>query len=432
MHALVVGSGGREHAISTKLAASPLIEDVYCAPGNAGMARDGIIVAPIPINDHDALIRLCSDEGIGLVVVGPEAALMAGIVDDLQAAGTAVFGPNAEAALIEGSKEFAKQIMEAAGVPTAKHRVFTDFLEAEAFVHATGAPIVIKADGLAAGKGVVVATTEDEAIAALRRMLLDEEFGSAGRRVVVEEFLEGEEFSLMAFVSGTDVYPMVIAQDHKRALEGDRGPNTGGMGAYSPVPQISEEMVERSVNEILKPTAARMAEVGRPFTGVLYAGLIATADGPKVIEFNARFGDPEAQVVLPRMRSDLAKVMLDVLQGVEPQVEWDEDGCCVGVVVAADGYPGSPVVGGPLPDFDAYRQTTENVGDGGAPKVYFSGVEEKNGELVSAGGRVYLVSATAKNMADAQRRVYETLNEWDTQDTFYRHDIGYRALNPGL
>lgn len=418
MKVLVIGSGGREHAIAKALLAGPSVQSVVCAPGNPGMGRDGIEVADIALDNHAGLIELCQQDDIAFAVVGPEVALMNGVVDDLQAAGTPAFGPDRAAALIEGSKEFAKQIMDRAEVPTAAYRSFTDLDKALDYIAEVGAPIVVKADGLAAGKGVVVALTQAEAEDAVRRMLDDREFGDAGASVVVEEFLDGEEFSLMALVSGEDVYPMAISQDHKRALDGDLGPNTGGMGAYSPVPQISEDIVQRAVEEILVPTAAEMVQCGRPFTGVLYAGLILTEDGPKVIEFNARFGDPEAQVVLPRLRGDLGEVFVDLLEGRAPTMDWDDDIACVGVVAAADGYPGAPTVGHAIPEFELPEDA----------HVYYSGVASAGQGLASSGGRVYLVSGTGPDLASAREVAYGVLDNTDTTGLFHRTDIGHRAL----
>lgn len=425
MKVMVVGSGGREHVIAKTLLAGNATEEVFCVPGNPGMARDGITLADIAIGDQVGLTRFALEKGVDFVIVGPEQPLTEGLIDTLQAAGVRAFGPSAKAARIEGSKEFAKQVMSVAGVPTADYRSFSDFAEAAAYVTEHGAPIVVKADGLAAGKGVVVAFTVEQAVDALRDMLEDNRFGDAGARVVVEEFLEGQEFSLMSFVSGEDVYPMVIAQDHKAAYDGDTGPNTGGMGAYSPVPQISDDMVVSAVEDIVTPVAKQMAAQGDPFTGILYAGLIATEDGPKVIEFNARFGDPEAQVILPRLASDLGVVVDDLLDGRVPQIRWNDDLCCVGVVVAADGYPGAIKTGAALPSFKG-----EDVA------VLYSGVAEGEGSpasagdgaLVSAGGRVYLVAATGPTLRDAQAKVYDTLGRHDTTGTFYRTDIGNRGL----
>lgn len=418
MKVLVVGSGGREHMIAKTLLRGKSTAKVICAPGNPGIERSGFDVVDVEMEDQEGLVQLALEQEIDLVIVGPEKPLTEGLIDAFAKAGIPAFGPNASAARIEGSKEFAKEVMTAANVPTAAYRCFSDYDEAAQYVISKGAPIVVKADGLAAGKGVVVATTVDQALEALAGMLRDNRFGDAGARVVVEEFLEGQEFSLMAFVAGEDVYPMVIAQDHKAAYDGDTGPNTGGMGAYSPVPQIDDSTLQTAVETVLKPVATQMVAQGDPFTGILYAGLIATEAGPKVIEFNARFGDPEAQVILPRLDGDLGEIALDLLQGRKPKVAWHEDLCCVGVVVAADGYPGPITTGAPLPKFS-----------GTDVDVLYSGVAEGDeGALVSAGGRVYLVSGTAKSLAAAQEKVYAALRQAKTPLTFYRTDIGNRGI----
>ncbi len=416
MRVLVVGRGGREHVVSRHLGLSNLVETVYCAPGNPGMVADGIVTVDISEGDHQGLIDFAKANEVSWAFIGPEVPLIAGIVNDFEAAGVPAFGPHADAAAIEGSKEFAKELMSRHGIPTGSYRSFSEFEAARDYVLEQGAPIVIKADGLAAGKGVVVAMTTDEAIEALDSMLRADTFGAAGATVVVEEFLEGQEFSLLAFVRGADVYPMVIAQDHKRAWDGDQGPNTGGMGAYSPVPQIPENMVEQAVRTVVEPAARGMVEDGTPFTGILYAGLIATDEGPKVIEFNARFGDPEAQVVLPRLRSDLAKIIDDLLAGREPIIEWGRDEAVLGVVVAAEGYPGEYQKGARIPSFD------DSV------TVDCAGVAADDTGLVSYGGRVYLVKASGSTLQEAQDKVYAALAKAHTEATFYRTDIGNRAI----
>lgn len=418
MKCLVIGSGGREHAISKKLAASPLVEAVYCAPGNAGMKKDGIRLVNLAETEHEGLIEFVRSEGIAWTFVGPEIPLLNGIVDDFQAEGLAIFGPTKAAALIEGSKSFAKELMARQGIPTAESQTFSRFAEARKYIEAKGAPIVIKADGLAAGKGVVVAETIEAAVEAASEMLEHNRFGASGQQIVVEEFLSGEEFSLLAFVRDTEVYPMVISQDHKRAYNGDRGPNTGGMGAYTPVPQIPQTMVDQAVEEVLKPAVRGMKELGRPFTGILYAGLIATAEGPKVIEFNARFGDPETQVVLPRLKSDLAEIIDRLLSGKAVELTWESEGVCLGVVVAAEGYPENYQKGALLPDFS----TDPDV------SIYYAGVEERAEELVGAGGRIYLVEASGQTIEEAQEKIYSVLKVKNTDHTFYRTDVGSKAL----
>lgn len=415
MKILIIGSGGREHAIARKILNSPKVTEVYCAKGNPGMLSDGIQVVNIAEDDHEGLISYVKEKNIAWTFVGPEIPLLNGIVDDFQAAGLKIFGPNKAAAMIEGSKEFAKKIMVDNAIPTADYEAFTNYEAACAYVKEKGAPIVIKADGLAAGKGVTVAMTLEEALQALKEMMTDHRFGKSGDKVVVEEFLEGQEFSLLAFVRNENVYPMVIAQDHKRALDEDKGPNTGGMGAYSPVPQIPEEMVDAAVERILKPAASGMMKNDTPFTGILYAGLIATNTGPKVIEFNARFGDPETQVVLPRLTSDLAEIIDDLLNNKEPELTWSNQ-ASVGVVLAAEGYPNDYKKGMSVPEFN--DQVT----------VYFAGVTDDQGTIRASGGRVLLVEAESDSIESAQAKVYEALEEVNTTDYFYRKDIGAKSI----
>ncbi|MGH1647232.1 phosphoribosylamine--glycine ligase [Enterococcus gilvus] len=414
MKVLIIGSGGREHAIAKKMLESPQVTDVFCAKGNPGMKKDGIQRVDIAEDDHEALIAFAKEQGIAWTFVGPEIPLLNGIVDDFQKAGLKIFGPNKAAAMIEGSKEFAKKLMVNNQIPTAEYEAFTDYEAACAYVREKGAPIVIKADGLAAGKGVTVALTLDDALQALKEMMTDHRFGESGDKVVVEEFLAGEEFSLLAFVKDEEVYPMVIAQDHKRAYDGDQGPNTGGMGAYSPVPQISSEMVTSALEKIVKPAALGMIKNDTPFTGILYAGLIATEKGPKVIEFNARFGDPETQVVLPRLTSDLAQIIDDLLNNRKPELTWSER-ASVGVVLAAEGYPNDYKKGMDIPTFN--DQVT----------VYYAGVAEKNEAIVASGGRVLLVEAEADTIEAAQKKVYQALDEATTKNYFYRRDIGDKS-----
>ncbi|MBS5820428.1 MAG: phosphoribosylamine--glycine ligase [Enterococcus gilvus] len=414
MKVLIIGSGGREHAIAKKMLESPKVTDVFCAKGNPGMKKDGIQRLDIAEDDHEALISFAKEQGIAWTFVGPEIPLLNGIVDDFQKAGLKIFGPNRAAAMIEGSKEFAKKLMVNNQIPTAEYEAFTDYEAACAYVREKGAPIVIKADGLAAGKGVTVALTLDDALQALKEMMTDHRFGESGDKVVVEEFLAGEEFSLLAFVKDEEVYPMVIAQDHKRAYDGDQGPNTGGMGAYSPVPQISSEIVTSALEKIVKPAALGMIKNDTPFTGILYAGLIATEKGPKVIEFNARFGDPETQVVLPRLTSDLAQIIDDLLNNRKPELTWSER-ASVGVVLAAEGYPNDYKKGMDIPTFN--DQVT----------VYYAGVADKNEAIVASGGRVLLVEAEADTIEAAQKKVYQALDEVTTKNYFYRRDIGDKS-----
>lgn len=417
MKVLVIGSGGREHAIARTLLNGESVDEVCVVPGNAGIERDGIRTSNISLMNHAALIDFARGNEIDWVFVGPEVPLIEGIVDDFVAAGIPAFGPSKAAAQIEGSKDFAKQLMARHNIPTARYQTFDQLEPALAYVREQGAPIVVKADGLAAGKGVTVAMDEPSAVAVLEDIFVDQRFGSAGAKVVIEEYLEGQEFSLMSFVHGTDFWPMPIAQDHKRAYDGDEGPNTGGMGAYSPVPQIGEDVVAQAIETIVRPTVEAMDVEGYSFTGVLYAGLIATSDGPKVIEFNARFGDPETQVVLPRLTSDLGAGINAILHNQEPEFTWNTKSC-LGVVVASDGYPGTLTTGGVIPEFELE----------GDMQVYYAGVSEREGSLISSSGRVLLIEAQADTLQRAQQRVYSMLDSQEFPDMFYRHDIGYRAL----
>lgn len=417
MKVLVIGRGGREHVMAWKAAQSTLVDQVYVAPGNAGMTEAKLV--PIEESDHDGLVAFAKKENIELTLVGPEQPLLEGIVNRFQEAGLRVFGPTQEAALIEGSKTFAKELMVANGIPAAFSKSFTDYKEAKAYVEEMGAPIVLKADGLAAGKGVVVATTLHEALDSLHDMMENNQFGAASEKVVVEEFLDGEEFSLMALVEGEHVYPLVISQDHKRAFNGDQGPNTGGMGAYSPVPQISEDIVDHAVESILRPAASGLKADGRSFTGILYAGLILTNEGPKVIEFNARFGDPETQVVLPRMTSDFVQAVLNILDEKVPELTWSDE-AVIGVVVASGGYPGSYEKGKPITGLDEVSSRA---------LVFHAGTKNTEGQLVTDGGRVLLVASKGENLKQASRTVYKELEHVNVVDGFYRKDIGYRAIS---
>ncbi|MDR2465419.1 MAG: phosphoribosylamine--glycine ligase [Streptococcaceae bacterium] len=418
MKILVIGSGGREHAIAKKLSESQTVEKVFVAPGNAGMQSKKIETVMIKESKFDQLIEFAKENEITYTFVGPEIPLMKGIVDAFEESGQRIFGPSKAAAIIEGSKDFAKQLMVKYEIPTAKHQTFTELEAAKAYVLKVGAPIVVKADGLAAGKGVVVAETVEEAIDALTDMLEDNVFGASGSRVVIEEFLDGQEFSLLSFVDGEKVWPMVISQDHKRAFDDDKGPNTGGMGAYAPVPQLRDAMVQKAVEEIVKPTASGMVQEGRYFRGILYTGLIATKEGVKVIEFNARFGDPETQVVLPRLESDFALLIDAILDGREPTVHFREGGITLGVVVASDGYPGSVENGVKLPDFSTLESS----------QPIFAGVKEGVDGLVSNGGRVFLLVAEGKDMKEAQKKIYTDLAKLNLSGFYYRKDIGNKSL----
>lgn len=413
MKTLVIGSGGREHAIVEALSRSPQVEKIYCAPGNAGISELAECVA-IGVTDVDALADFAEKEGIDMTVVGPEAALAAGVVNRFNERGLKIFGPTKEAARIESSKEYAKQVMERYGVPTAGYRAFDNYEEALAYVKEGKIPTVIKYDGLAAGKGVVVAMSLDEADAALRDMLLDSSFGKG--RVVIEDFLEGPEFSFMCVVSGDKVYPLELAQDHKRAYDGDKGPNTGGMGAYSPVPFIGDDVKERALREIMEPVARGLVSEGNPFTGILYGGLILTEEGPKVIEFNARFGDPETEVVLPRLKSDIYALFDAALKKEDFNIEWDED-AILGVVLASKGYPGSYAKGAEIKGLDEIEGN-----------VYHMGTQLKDGKILTAGGRVLMVTGKGSDLEKAHAEAMKNLSKIECSTLFHRTDIGKAAV----
>ena len=414
MKTLLVGNGAREHAIAWKLAQSPLVSELLIAPGNAGTAALGKNV-PVGAEDVNSLLALAREEGVEFTVVGPEAPLAAGIVDRFQEAGALIFGPTAAAARIESSKSFAKDLMLRHGIPTARAEAFTDYGEALEYLAAAAAPIVVKADGLAAGKGVVVASTRDEARDALRRQMVEREFGDAGRRVLIEEYLEGGEISVFAFVDGEQVSELASACDYKRALDGDEGPNTGGMGAYSPPAAWNEEL-EREVRErIMLPTASALASLGSPFRGILYGGLMLTSDGPKVVEFNCRLGDPESQVVLPRLKTDLAAIMIDTVTGKLEglSLEWDERPC-VGVVLASGGYPG------------AYRTGREIRGlddPGEDALVFHAGTRLDADTVATDGGRVLTVCALGEDLAEARETTYESVDRIGFDGAQSRRDI---------
>ncbi len=417
MNVLVIGSGGREHAIAKQFSISPSVEKVFVAPGNDGMRQDVEVVA-IDTMDFAGLAQFAKENAIDLTFVGPEQPLAEGIVDFFTQRGLRAFGPTKAAAQIESSKSYAKDIMNKYNIPTAAHATFTEAEEAIHYIQAQGAPIVVKADGLAAGKGVVVAMTEAEAIEAVQDMIGNQRFGESSSRVVIEEFLDGEEFSFMSFVHKGQIYPMVIAQDHKRAYDGDKGPNTGGMGAYSPVPQISQDVVDVAYQTVVEPTIKGMEADGVSFTGILYAGLILTKSGPKVIEFNARFGDPETQVVLPRMQSDFGAFMSALMDEKPFDLQWSND-AMLGVVIAAEGYPGDVVKGNALPNLEALSASHA---------VYHAGTKLVDEKFVGNGGRVLLVAAKASTLQEAQEKVYAGIAtaEWD--NFFYRKDIGWRTF----
>ncbi|WP_394235713.1 phosphoribosylamine--glycine ligase [Niallia oryzisoli] len=418
MNILVIGRGGREHAICRKVKESPKVDKVFVAPGNAGMT-DVAELIQIDEASQEKLVEFALANNVGLTIIGPEVPLLEGLADRFAEAGLKAFGPKQKAAEIEGSKAFAKELMQKYHIPTGEYAVFTDYEQAVAYIKEKGAPIVIKADGLAAGKGVTVALTLEDALASIKEMMVDAKFGTASATVVIEEFLEGEEFSLMALVNGEKVTPLEIAQDHKRAFDGDQGPNTGGMGAYSPVEHIGQETVNTAIETVLKPAAKAMVQEGRSFCGVLYAGLIKTEKGPKVIEFNARFGDPETQVVLPRMTSDLVDVIEKVIDGEEVVISWDEQ-AMLGVVVASNGYPEEYEKGAVLHDLDKVSSDLF---------VFHAGTKlGDSGEFETNGGRVLLAGAKANSLKEAQEAVYKGLENLQCDGVFYRKDIGYKAI----
>ncbi|MCH5226283.1 MAG: phosphoribosylamine--glycine ligase [Muribaculaceae bacterium] len=410
---LVIGSGGREHAIVKSLAKSPKVEKIYCAPGNAGIALDAECVN-LKVDDVEGIVNFAQRHNIDLTVIGPEAALVAGLADAMNAVGCKVFGPTKDAASIESSKEFAKQLMVKYNIPTAKYESFNDYDKAYKYVQTLKAPYVIKYDGLAAGKGVVIAQDLEEADAALKDMLLHHKFGTG--KVIIEEFLQGPEFSFMCMVSGDKVYPLELAQDHKRAYDGDQGPNTGGMGAYSPVPFVSPEMREKALNEIMIPTAKALVKEGVPFTGVLYGGLILTDEGPKVIEFNARFGDPETEVVLPRLESDIFDFFNAVIDGKDFIPQWSHD-AVIGVVLASKGYPGQYAKGAEIKGLDKVNG-----------EVFHMGTFSKEGKFHVAGGRVLMVTAHGEDLPDANANVRKDIEWIECPDLFHRTDIGKAVL----
>ena len=420
MNILILGSGGREHALLWKLAQSPEATKLYAVPGNPGMAELAECVAG-SIEDNAAVVKLAQEKKIDLVVVGPEVPLMNGVVDALRAAGIKAFGPTKAAAELEGSKSFSKDIMKKYGIPTAKYEVFTDADAARAYIEKEGAPIVIKANGLAAGKGVIVAETKEQALDAVHEIMDDAAFGKAGSRVVIEAFMEGEEASLLAFTDGKTIRPMVSSQDHKRAYDGDKGPNTGGMGTYAPAPVMTKDMVEQATEKILKPMIAAMVKEGRPYQGCLYAGLMITEEGPKVVEFNARFGDPETQVVLPLLKGDLVKIMQACVDGTldTAAVDW-EDGAAVCVVMASGGYPKSYKKGYAI---DGLKKA-ESLGT----FVFHAGTAKKDGKVVTSGGRVLGVTARGGGIKEATEKAYKGVEAIRFTDEFHRKDIAHRAL----
>jgi phosphoribosylamine---glycine ligase len=420
MNILLLGSGGREHALAWKIAASPLTDRLYCAPGNAGIVREAECIA-LDIDDHAAVIAFCKSHDVDFVVVGPEGPLCAGIVDDLEAAGIKAFGPSRSAAQLEGSKGFTKDLCRANDIPTASYGRFREAVPAKDYVRAHGAPIVVKADGLAAGKGVIVAENVDEAEAAID-VILGGGLGEAGAELVIEEFLEGEEASFFALCDGEIAIALASAQDHKRAFDGDKGPNTGGMGAYSPAPIVDDAVTQRVMSEIISPTLRAMRAMNAPYKGILYAGLMITAQGPKLIEYNVRFGDPECQVLMPRLMSDLVPALLASRDGVLKSIDlrWYPEAALT-VVMAARGYPGPYAKASVIEGLDE-AAAVEGV------EIFHAGTKAEGDRLLANGGRVLNVSALGENVAEARARAYQAVSRIRWPDGFCRHDIGWRAL----
>jgi phosphoribosylamine--glycine ligase len=420
MRILVIGGGGREHAILWALKKSDKVKELFCAPGNAGSAKLAECV-PIAVSQFDELTAFAKDASIDLVFVGPDDPLADGIVDAFEAAGIPAFGPNKLAAEIEGSKIFMKDLLKKYNIPTAKYETFTDYETALSYLREQEVPIVIKADGLAAGKGVTVAFTREEAETALREAMVDKVFGDAGNQIVIEEFLEGQEMSILAFVDGETVKPMVPAQDHKPIFDGDKGPNTGGMGTYTPLPHIPQSIVDDAIANIIIPTAKAMVSEGRPFRGVLFAGLMITKDGPKTIEFNARMGDPETQVVLPRLKTDLVDIVLAAMNGRlgEMDIEWSDE-AAVCVIAASEGYPGSYPKGRAITGIEAAEAQ--------GALVFHAGTAFKDGELVTSGGRVLGIVGLGRDIAEARNRAYEAVSVIEFEGMQNRNDIAAKAL----
>ena len=414
MKVLVVGSGGREHAICWKLKQSPKVTELYCAPGNGGIAQIARCV-DIKATDVDAMVKWAKDNAMDLVVVAPDDPLALGMVDALEAAGVPAFGPRQNAAIIEASKAFSKELMKKYGVPTARYETFTDLAAAQDYIRAQGAPIVVKADGLALGKGVVVAQTVEEALEAVQAMMVDKKFGASGAKVVIEECMTGPEVTVLAFCDGATIVPMTSSQDHKRAYDGNRGPNTGGMGAISPSPYYTPELAQRCMEEIFLPTVRAMAAEGRPFQGVLYFGLMLTPDGPRVVEYNARFGDPECQAVLSLLDSDLLDILLACREGRldTADIRWKTEAACC-LVLASGGYPGGYGKGYPIEGLDRVENAV----------VFHAGTAQKDGQIVTNGGRVLGVTAVAPTLEAAIDAAYAAAKPIHFQDMTFRHDIG--------
>ncbi len=421
MNILVIGSGGREHALVWKIAQSPLVERLYCAPGNAGIAKLATCV-DIAVKDADGLIAFAKDNDIALIVVGPEDPLAAGIVDRFAEAGLMAFGPSKAAARLEASKTFAKEFMCRHGIPTAAYAEFDNAAKAIEYIERVDAPLVVKADGLAAGKGVTVARDKAEAVQAVREAMLDKVFGDAGAKVIIEEFLVGEEASILAFADGKTVVPMMSSQDHKAAYDGDTGPNTGGMGAYSPAPVVTPALLDETIRTILRPCVEGMAKDGAAYKGCLYAGLMITASGPKVVEFNCRFGDPETQVVLPQLKSDIVPIMLACCEEKldETPIEWKR-GACVSVVMASGGYPRDYEKGKPITGIDDAQRDPDVV-------VFHAGTKPRDSEVLTNGGRVLNVTAFGPDIAATIAKAYSAVGKISFEKAHYRNDIGAKAL----
>jgi phosphoribosylamine---glycine ligase len=420
MKILLLGSGGREHALAWKIAASPLVTKLWCAPGNAGIAKDAECV-PIDIADHPAVIDFCKRNAVDFVVVGPDAAIAAGVVDDLNAAGFKAFGPTRAAGRLESSKNFTKALCRANNIPTAAYEHFTDADKAKAYIRAQGAPIVVKADGLTAGKGVVVAMTEADALAAVD-MMFGGGFGASGAEVVVEEFMEGEEASFFALCDGEHALELATAQDHKRAFDGDKGPNTGGMGAYSPAPVMTEALCARVMDEMIKPTLRALKEMGCPYKGAIFAGIMVTKDGPKLVEYNARFGDPECQVLMLRMMSDIVPALIACADGQLKHLDlrWFDDAALT-VIMATKGYPGNYGKGSVIDGLD-------EAADIEGVEIFHAGTASKDGRIVANGGRVLNICALGKNVTEAQARAYQAVDRINWPEGFCRRDIGWQAV----
>lgn len=420
MNILLIGSGGREHALAWALSKSPKLQNLYCTPGNGGIAALAHCV-DLPISDHIRIADFCKEHHIDLVLIGPEDPLVNGLSDDLRAHGIKVFGPSKKAAQLEGSKGFMKDLCAGYNIPTAKYERFSDASDAKVYVTGRPLPIVIKADGLAAGKGVVIAHTHDEALAAIEACFSGR-FGQAGEEIVIEDFLVGEEASFFALVDNNTILPLATAQDHKRAFDGDEGPNTGGMGAYSPAPIMTDEMCQRTLDNIIKPTVQAMTDKGMPYSGILYAGLMITENGPYLIEYNIRFGDPECQVLMMRLKSDLLAILNASVNNTlsEINLEW-HDTPALTVVMATKGYPGSYQKGFKIRGLD-YFEHDQNI------EIFHAGTAIKEGKLCSNGGRVLNITAIAPSIKEAQNKAYDAAKKIDWPEGFYRKDIGWRAI----